>query len=46
MEKEIAQIRYFGETSENNYPQKRNLFQGLKDGSIFASYGPIISLGI
>ena len=46
MEREIAQIRYFGNTSENNYPQGVNLFQGLRDGSIFASYGPIISLGI
>ena len=46
MEREIAQIRYFGNASENNYPQGINLFQGLRDGSIFASYGPIISLGI
>ena len=48
MAKKVAQVRYYAETSENNYSvlgEKPN-YRNLLSGSIFSQYAPIVQLGI
>ena len=44
--KQIKQFRYYGQTSENNYPTLSNFYGTLKKGNLFASHGGITHLGI
>lgn len=44
--KQIKQFRYYGSTSNSNYPTITNYKKTLIEGNIFASHGGITHLGI
>lgn len=48
MAKKVKQIRYYSDTSNNNYPtgQHSPKYRTLISGSAFSNYMPIIQLGI